>query len=561
VAATVSGPRPRPRIPRVIAALILALGFAAPSAVAALTLPPSQEGVAVYDLADVWQPATIAQAQSIADAIRGRTEAQIAVVSWPSGLSEVSTELAKVDALEIMNTWGVGRAGINDGLVVLFDLDDTLRHGQIYLYTGSGFRDLYLSDDEARSIVDGEMLPKAKDGDLDAALLAGLRSVDHAVQPGGNPDRARDAILHPIFVAGILAMGLMVLGAFLMTWWSRGRDARVVLIDDSVLLPSPPPGLTPALATVLRKDGVDNESFTSALVDLGHRGLLTFRENHGKKHVDLVLPDQPLDDPASYDARRRPLGPAEESLLADVRGKAAGDTISWSQLQSGRGKELFDAFQKKLGEAAVASGWFRDDPTKITSKWVGVAVGLGVAVAVIAWIFVLDTSENSELLRPGREYLGWPLLVVVLIAVAIAVLSRFLAARTNAGAQTLAMALAYRNTLRYELKAAKTIPEAVEKTASRLPWITTPDELTVWAVALGLRHEVDHLIKETFKSVRDGSGDGVWAPVWYSGSSGVGSVGDIGGMLSSISTTSASSSGSGYGGGSGGGGGGSGGGF
>jgi len=131
-------------------------------------------------------------------------------------------------------------------------------------------------------------------------------------------------------------------------------------------------------------------------------------------------------------------------------------------------------------------------------------------------------------------------------------------ARTESGAQTLAMALAYRNTLRYEIKNAPNIATAVQTTKSRLPWITTPDELTVWAVALGLKSEVDHLIKETFR--QDPSGGG-WAPIWFTGSGGFGSIGDMGSMLSSISTTSASSSGSGYGGGGGGGGGGAGGGF
>src|SRR5204863_6760132 len=93
--------------------------------------------------------------------------------------------------------------------------------------------------------------------------------------------------------------------------------------------------------------------------------------------------------------------------------------------------------------------------------------------------------------------------VLLAVAVAgglIAVLSRWLAARTEAGAQALAMALAYRNTLTYELAHAKTIDAAVQATKSRLPWITTPDLLTVWAVALGLNDEIERLIKRTFET-------------------------------------------------------------
>jgi uncharacterized membrane protein YgcG len=555
-----------PAVPGIAALGILlgTLGLLLARPAAAFTLPPSQAGVAVYDLAHVWQPGTIAQAQTIANSIKARTQAEVAVVSIPTGQSDVSTATARADALLIMQTWGVGRPGVDDGLVVLFDLDTTLRHGQIYLYTGKGFRDLYLSDDEARSIVDDVMLPTAKTGDLDGALLQGLARVDHVTQPGGNPDRAGTALLHALVAAVIVAGALLVLGLFMRTWWLRGRDARIPTIDDSVLLPAPPPGLTPALATVLRRDQVDHESFTSALVDLGHRGLLTFAEGgliH--KHVDLIVPSPPLDDPASTDARRRPLGNAEATLLGGVDAASVGGLLSAADLQKGTGKKLYDAFKKTIGEAALTSGWFRDDPTKLVGRWVGFGIGLAVAAGALAFFFVIDRSESSNLILPGKAYIGWPLLFALGVGIAVALLSRFLAARTVDGAQTLAMALAYRNTLRYEIAQADTIDHAVAKTSTRLPWITTPDELTVWAVALGLKNEVDGLIKQSFEASR--SGGTTWAPLWFSGGGGFGDVGGVGSftsMIGSISTTAASSSGSGFsGGGGGGGGGGAGGGF
>ena len=123
------------------------------------------------------------------------------------------------------------------------------------------------------------------------------------------------------------------------------------------------------------------------------------------------------------------------------------------------------------------------------------------------------------------------------------------------GAQALGMALAYRNTLRYELKKAHTVDEAVEQTKTRLPWITTPDLLTVWAVAFGLKDEIDDLIKETFAEARQ-SGSAMWAPTWYAGASGISSVGNLASSMGSVSTAPSSSSGGGYGGGGGGGGGG-----
>jgi uncharacterized membrane protein YgcG len=541
------------------AAVALALPLAA---LGRLTLPPSQEGRYVYDLAGIWSQSAVDQAQSTAVAIRDRTGAELAIVSWPSDDSDVSTGTARADAITIMDTWGVGRAGINDGLVVLFDMDSGSRkHGQIYLYAGSGFLDKYLNEDETSAVVNDTMLPRAVDGDLDAALLDGLQRIDHAAQPNGNPDRGTQAVINALLGALIVGVGAVVFGLFLRTWWERGRDARVVLIDDSVLLPDPPPGLTPALATVLRKDAVDKDGFTSALVDLGHRGLVTFQQAPGdKKHVDLVIPERPLIDPNSLEARRRPLGAAESSLADAIATRATGGVLSWSELKGGDGAKLWESFKKDAGRAAKATGYFRDDPNRLTGRWLAVGIALIAAVVAFGFIFAFDTSESSNLFRAGRGFLALPMLITVVLGGAIALFAGRLAARTADGARTLAMALAYRNTLKFEMAASHSVDEAVEKTKSRLPWITTPDLLTVWAVAFGLKDEIDDLIKETFAQAQ-ATGVVGWSPLWYAGSDGLGSVSNMSSMIGSIGTTAASSSGSGYGGGSSGGGGGAGGGF
>src|SRR4051794_20237752 len=220
------GGRLIPRAAATTLALVAGILFGAVAPALAIDLPPTQTGVYVYDLAGIWSPATRASAQRIAETIRTRTEAQLAIVSLPTGFSSVDLQDAKVDALTIMNTWGVGRRGINDGLVVLFDMDTSLRHGQLYMYAGSGFQDRYLTEDESTAITDGTMVPKAKSGDLDAALLDGLAKVDHVVQPGGNPDRAGEALIRLLLSLAIVGVALVVFGRFLLVWWRRGRDAE-----------------------------------------------------------------------------------------------------------------------------------------------------------------------------------------------------------------------------------------------------------------------------------------------------------------------------------------------
>lgn len=555
---------PARRFATAIAGFAILGMIAAQVALAALVLPPSRAGVNVYDLAGIWSPSTIVTAQGIADGIKARTQAEVAIVSYPSDDYDVSPETARADALTIMNTWGVGRAGINDGLVVLFDMDNgNTGHGQIYLYSGTGFIDQYLDPDEDTAIATDDMAPLAKDGDLDGALLAGLRKVDHAVQPGGNPDRASRGIFHALAVIGLIGGAGLVLLLFLRTWWERGRDARVVLIDDSVLLPTPPPGLTPALATVLRDDGVQRDSFASALVDLGHRGLVTFQETSGVlgigKHVNLVVPPEPLIDPSSLEARRRPLGAAESALASSIASKSIDGVLTWDRLKGGEGAKLWDSFKSNIGRAAKATGFFRDDPNSLAGRWAGIGIAVIVLVVVFGFFFAFDKSDSGDLFKPGMSFLGLPMLAAALMGGLIALFSGRLAARTEAGAQALAMALAYRNTLRYEINAAKTVDQAVAQTKTKLPWITTPDLLTVWAVAFGLKDDIDHLIKETFADAQR-SGSAFWAPAWYAGSS-LGSIGSMASSIGSIATSGTSSSGSGFGGGSGGGGGGGGAGF
>jgi uncharacterized membrane protein YgcG len=550
-------------LPLAAAATLVASLAAAPLALAQMTLPPSREGVYVYDIANIWSAGTELEAQQIAEAIKARTEAQLAIVSWPSDHFDVSTETARADAITIMNTWGVGRQGVNDGLVVLFDMDEgETEHGQVYLYAGAGFLEQYMNEDEARNIVDGDMLPLAKEGDIDGALLAGLRHVDKIVQPGGNPERGLANAINFLLGGIVLGAGLLVLGLFLRTWWERGRDAEVPLIDDSVLMPGPPPGLTPALATVLRNDGVDREAFTSALVDLGHRGLATFQAApDNDKHVDLVVPPSPLIDPSSLEARRRPLGSAEGKLADSIKAKSTGGVLSWTTLKAGEGAKLYESFRKNLGRAAKASGFFKEDPNKLSATWAGIGGTLIGVVLVFAFIFVLDTNEGSDqFIKPGKGILVAPILASIVLGVFVIIFSGRLVARTLEGAQALGMALAYRNTLRWELKRAHSVDEAMEQTKTKLPWITTPDLLTVWAVAFGLKDEIDDLIRETFEDAQK-TGAVVWAPTWYSGSDGVGSVSNLASSIGSISTTTSSSSGGGYGGGGGGGGGGAGGGF
>jgi uncharacterized membrane protein YgcG len=424
---------------RLFAPLALVFTLLAPSVALAYSLPPSEPGRSVYDFAGLWTPATIASATATVKAIKVRTGAEVAVVSIPTGLDSVSTGQARTDALAIMNTWGVGQSGVNDGLVILFDMDTSLAHGQIYLYTGTGFRDLYLSDSDA-TVISDDMLALAKARDLNGALLTGMSEVDAAVVPGGNPNIGQTPT--PVDLSGVgaavsdfannarnafllgLIPAVVLLGLFVWAWRRWGRDPEVPLIDDSVLLPAPPPGLTPAMAAALRLDGVDQSVFTTALVDLAHHGVIAFRE-----HKSLFGSGLDIVPPATASANTGIIATSPEGGLAAsiiAAATANGGELTSATLRQGTGASLYTSFRSALGAAAAASPWFKDDPTSILDSWR--MIGGALIVACFAIPFFARSPIAIFFVIP-----------IGIAAIILAAASGLMVSRTEEGATVLAM--------------------------------------------------------------------------------------------------------------------------
>ena len=165
-----------------LVAFVLALGLALP-ALAAEPGPPFPDpvdGQAVYDTAGLFSQETRDQAELIIDAIESQSKAEVVVYTQALGRDDITTEEAESHARALMDQWGVGRRGVDDGLVILFDLDTTNEHGQVQLYAGPGFSSSYLSDDERQAIYQDVMVPLLADQQFDDALLATLGKVVEA---------------------------------------------------------------------------------------------------------------------------------------------------------------------------------------------------------------------------------------------------------------------------------------------------------------------------------------------------------------------------------------------
>ncbi len=259
-----------------IGALLLAALLSVATIAAGPPYPDPVSGQRVYDTADVLSPATEAEAQRISDEIELRTGAQVVVYTQLKPDSDTA-ELAMKDAIALMDQWGIGRKGFDDGLVILFDLDRTLRHGQVQLYAGPGFRTAFLSNEERQAIYENDMLPLLRGGDLDGATLAALRKVDASATPAHAQALEQGRLINAI-VGLLVGPGLfLVLVAWPVFHWLRyGRDP--VFVDDpSVLMPAPPADLTAASGALVYDGQSSRRALTTALLDLASRGRARLR--------------------------------------------------------------------------------------------------------------------------------------------------------------------------------------------------------------------------------------------------------------------------------------------
>ncbi len=536
--------------------LLLSLGAtAAASPPAGPPYPDAVTGQRVYDHAGIFSPEAVAEAEQAIKTIESRTGAQVAVYSQVKPASD-TLELANHDALTLMNQWGVGRKGFDDGVVILFDMQDNLQHGQVSLYAGSGFKAAYLTNVDRQAIFDNDMKPLLVDGNFDGALHIALVDVDAAATPQHRDQLNQARFINAAvgFGAALLAIALIVVVLF--RWYTHGRDP-VYVDDNSVLMPAPPDGLTPAMATLLMDDRTSSRTVSAAMVDLAARGLLRFRQES-----DLLTKKTSIGVTGQVEQLTTPEAGLYQAVSAHVGPDGFVPTSSAQLLLPAIGQLKSD-----LESLAIQKGWLTGKPTRVIALWIGAAVAEGlVAIPLFLWTFLLDASGG---------FLGGTALVIA--AVVTAITAWFMPCRTRLGAMLQAMLAAYKRTLQYTMAQAGSMDEVVERKA--LPWVTTPDAAMAWGVALGLNAEIESLLNRTLGASQASGRQVGWYPMWFLGAGHLGGFGggadsglfsaspipDVGSMMSSLGSMGSSGGsaggGGGFGGGGGGGGGGAGGGF
>jgi uncharacterized membrane protein YgcG len=556
-------------------ALVLMVLAAGSTLAAGPPFPDPETDRAVYDEAGVLRPEVVAELEGRIDAVEAATGAEIVFYTQVDpGITE-DENLAKAAAL--IDQWGIGRSGFDDGLVLLVGLDEDRVHGKVSLYGGSGFTSQHIDEGGLQGIIDGEFVPSARDGDLNGAALNTIDAIQEGMAPDTIPltvGRVVNAML------GLVGAPLALLATVGSAWraWRREGDDPELTDSPSILMAGPPADMTPPLATVVRAGRVTQHSITTLLAELASTGRLAFRNLDQVRGARSDEEPDPVTDPA-LDVLDEPMDggplPAPEEQAWDRIQRLAGGSEQLSREKLWQLNSELGGVRTTLEDEAMRLGWFTQRPSRAILRMT--AGGIGIAVVGAAMIGLGVVLPMSGAVMFGAA--------LVLGGLATAGFGQAMSKRSTQGAYVNAMLTAYRRTLQKTMEQARNMGEVVAQ-PEVATLADTPDKAVVWGLALGLHDEVAAVLARGLEDQRRqvGSASGAYYPLWLGASEGsaLGADGgdvsgglsegsgsifsgsaipDIGGMfdaLGSVGSTPATSSsgGGGFGGGGGGGGGG-----
>jgi uncharacterized membrane protein YgcG len=541
--------------------------------------PDPVEDQAVYDTAGMLSPAAIEQIEALIDDMEAEVGAEMVV--YTQDVSDISEDQNFENARALVDQWGIGREGFDDGVVLMIGLDPDPGESRVSLFGGSGFINSYANEEQLQAIIDDTFVPLAVSGQREEAIIETVQAVADTTSPEVRAELERSRQINAAL--GLIGAPLALLGTLGWAWrkWRREGDDPDLVDSPSILMAGPPAEMTPALATVIRNGRADQHTINTTLVELAGSGRISFENLDRVSEVKSDDDPDPLTDPAIVvhaDGERPVLGgPQEEAWETVKRLGGSDDRLSRSSLW--RLNDALRPVKKALERQAVKIGWLERMP----GPSIGRMVGIGVVIALIGGgtVFAGIAIPMSGLVLVGAA--------LILGGIGTIGFGTAMSQRTDAGAYVDAMLIAYRRTLRKTMEQARDIGEVVED-PDIAKLADTPDKAVVWGIALGLRDEVSALLARGLAEHRTSTGStaGAYYPIWLGSSSSDGwsaaSVGaggvsmgsgsafsdsaipDIGGMFSALgsvgssppssSSSSSSSGGGGFSGGGGGGGGG-----
>jgi len=500
----------RPRTASFALGILLGATLATGAMAAGPPFPEPVDGRAVYDEADLLRPGTESALEDRIDAIEARTGAEIVVYTEHN--PDISEEENFDNAATLIDEWGIGRAGFDDGLVILVAKNPDPGETRITLFGGSGFVNSYVDEAGLGEILNDELIPHARSGDWDEAMLATLDALDRVVTP---ETAAR------LETARILNAGLGLIGGALVlvltlgyAWrrWRRDGDDPELTDSPSILMAGPPAGMTPPLATVIRDGQATQHSLNTTLVELASTGRISFENLDRVREVKSDDEPDPLLDPAIVihaDAGGDSLPDPQSEAWEAIRDLGGGSgRLTRNSLW--RLNDRLSSVRRSLEADAVRLGWLARLPSRSIGRMSSLG-GLELLAGIVAIIVSFSLSISGLLLVGGALVIG---------GVGTLLFGRAMSQRTKTGAYVDAMLTAYRRTLARTLEQARSMREVVDEPTVRT-LADTPDKAVVWGIALGLHDEVARVLARSLADrVAAPGSDGAYYPVWLGSSPG-----------------------------------------
>jgi uncharacterized protein len=194
----------------------------------------------VTDMANLLDPETKAKLNQMISKLEAENGTEIAVVTVPDTAPSATP---KQFATQLFNYWGIGKEGINNGVLFLISKSDSLRDSyalrpcfanashRVEIETGYGIEKI-LPNERVGNIIDQLIIPRFKQDDFVGGILAGTQAVIAAL--GGHdilPVSSKHQSKLPAYIGLSLIFGLIgavvVWGiAGVLQWLNGDYDTR-----------------------------------------------------------------------------------------------------------------------------------------------------------------------------------------------------------------------------------------------------------------------------------------------------------------------------------------------
>jgi uncharacterized protein len=157
--------------------------------------------------------ASVTQINTVLQSLEADTKAEVAVVT----LQTIGDDVIEDFAVRLFQEWGIGKKGLDNGLLILFVLDQRA----VRFETGYGLEGV-LPDAICKRIQMQTMIPAFKNGDYGAGLLLGVEQVASFVRNEPVPElqEPESFTWFEILLFTLIAFGCLSLFSFIWIWIS-----------------------------------------------------------------------------------------------------------------------------------------------------------------------------------------------------------------------------------------------------------------------------------------------------------------------------------------------------